>query len=152
MVYYILDAAAEKTLGVTDISPLQTIHFPEGTIGKVMSLRFEPTMTTAGATGAEFLSFRVTCQLRPDSLKTLPVQFYLADGQMSLNGALTATSGSDLAQLRKWNDGAAEVHVTDPTGLVRDMVFLPGVFNVREVNHDPLRRPEYVVSALLAEV
>jgi hypothetical protein len=79
--------------------------------------------------------------------------FYLSDHPTLFNG--TPGRGQpkkDLAQLRTWQNQAAEVTVTNPEGTARKMVFSPGELEVEAVGGEPSRRKEWYVSALLTEV
>ena len=138
--------------GVCDVSPTQTLTFPAGTTCKILEIRAKPTSTAATTTPPEINDFRVTWTLRADALKLLPMDVYLADNQVLLNGALGGRPKLDLAQLETWDSQAAEVTVKDPRGSSRDMVFLPGSMIVEEVRKEPTGRPEYRVKFMLVEV
>lgn len=136
-----------------DLSPNQTATFPNGTTGKILEIRVKPALTSVGTTSPELLHIRVTAQLRPSTLKVLPLSLHLADGQRLLNGTI-ATRGpvADLSQLETWDAQAAEVIVADDRSTTRNMVFLPGLMKVEEIHHEAYRRPEYIVGVVLAEV
>jgi len=139
--------------GVVDTSPDQTLTFPDGTTGQILELRATPAASAVTTTPSEIIQVRVTYQLRPEDLKLIPLQLYIADGQRLLNGArATRGASSDLTQILTWNDQAAEVTVTDIRGTGRDMVFLPGAIRVEEVAKKGRRRSEWLVQTTLAEV
>ena len=148
-----LSDAAGNADGVVDVSPTQTMNFPDDTTAKLLEVRAYPKLTSVGITSPELLSFRVTYQLRFDQLELIPVQIHIADGLMGLNGAIGACRPkADLAQLRTWDRDAAAVKVVDAEGTSHDCVFVPGAMKVQRIRHAPGQRPEYVVSCVLAEV
>lgn len=147
-----LTDASGNADGIVDASPTQTMTFPNATTGKILELQIAPKLTNVGTTAAELWNFRVTSQLRPDTLKILPLTLYLADKQRLLNGALRGRPVLDLAQLETWDAQAAEVAVVDARGTSRQMVFLPGRMKVEEMANEALHRPEYRVTTFLVEV
>ena len=131
----------------------EVVTFPDGTTGKVLELKFVPTSTSATTTAPEIESFRVTAQLRFDRLRLMPLQLYVSDGQRAYNGAWGGGKPkAALAQLRTWQGAAPEVTVVNPEGTSRKMVFLPGQFKIDEIRQEYGRRPEYLVTCVLAEV
>ena len=139
-------------------SPFQPVKFPEGVTGKLIELRFTPTMTSVGTTGPEILSFKVKAQLRPDPAKIHELTVYIADQLQLLNGATASTARGDLDQLRKWNEEPTELILHVPAALREDrkleheVVFLPGTLQEREVGLESGRHPEMALTFHLAEV
>ncbi|NIR13693.1 MAG: hypothetical protein GWN86_06985 [Desulfobacterales bacterium] len=131
---------------------ITTLTFPAGTTGKLLELKFKPVQTSVTTTTPEIERFTVTFALRPDPIKTYPVNIYLADGQQILNGATESGVKAKLAQLRSWNSGAPEVTMIDHEETSRDVVFLPETFQVNQIAHESGRRPEYIVSFIASEV
>ena len=148
-----LNDAAGNADGVVDTSPDQVMTFPAGSTGKILEVRGYPKLTSVGTTGAAMIYFRVTSQLRPDSLKLIPLDLHLGDRVPSLNGSRrNGRPKLDLAQLETWDEQAAEVTVVDPRGTSRTMVFLPGMLKITELSNEAGHRPEYRVQTMLAEV
>jgi len=147
-----LDTIANKD------TPFAVVKFPEGTTGKLIELRFTPSMTAVGTTAPEILSFRVKAQLRPDPAKIYEVTIYIADDMQLLNGAIASTARKDLAQVRDWNEAATELILHVPAALQKsrraehEVVFLPGTLQEREVGLEYGRHPEMALSFQLAEV
>ena len=147
-----------NTLDTIAESPFAPVKFPEGTIGKLIELRFTPSMTAVGTTAPEILSFRVKAQLRPDPAKIYEVTIYIADDMQLLNGAIASTARKDLAQVRDWNEAATELILHVPAALQKsrraehEVVFLPGTLQEREVGLEYGRHPEMALSFQLAEV
>jgi len=134
------------------ISPFQTIQFPPGTSGNLLEIRARPAMTSAGTTPPEIISVRVKSQLHPDPTKIFPVEVYLADNQIILNGTEGGRVRGDLSQLETWNGGAADLTLATPDKTSRQVIFLPGSMQQRESHKEHGRHAEYHVSFLLAEV
>ena len=131
----------------------QTLTFQVGVTGKKIELKFIPTVATTSAS-PEILDFTVKAQLRPATLKSLPLALYLANGQLLLNGSRQWKTKDDLTQLRAWNAQADAVKVTVPTYGGNEsytMVFLPGTYRETEMGKRPHFHPEYLIEALLAE-
>lgn len=151
---YRVNGGAWTNLGtLNDCGGSQTLNFTDGTTGKTLELRFT-LVDTAGPASVSptLLRFRVTLQLRPTRVRTLPIELYLADQMQLLNGSIGGSLSADLSQLNTWSDQAAEVIVKDSEGTEIDMVVLPGSYSRREVAHEWGRRPEYVVSMVFVEV
>lgn len=140
------------TADAVNISPFQTVELPAGTSGKVFELQAVPGVTDVGTTAPEILSVRVKGYLQPDPQKVLPMQLYLADNQMLLNGVVDSTMQGDLDQLNTWNEQSGDLILHTPDGRTRNVVFLPGTMETREHYKQLGSRPEYTVSFLLAEV
>lgn len=145
---YVTSSSGTSTLTT---SP-QTLTFASEKTGKVIEWKFLPDRGSTISTSPELHDFTVTCQLRPDAIKVIPMQTYLADHQMMLNGARESRVKLKLTQLKTWNDGANEVTVVAPDKTSYTMVFLPGSLRIRETAKMPKRRAEYLVSFLLASV
>ena len=95
---------------------------------------------------------RVKSQLHPDPTKIFPVEVYLADNQIILNGTEGGRVRGDLSQLETWNGGAADLTLATPDKSSRQVIFLPGSMQQRESYKEHGRHAEYHVSFLLAEV
>ena len=134
------------------VSPFQTIKFPPGTSGNLLEIRARPAMTSVGTTPPEIVSVRVKSQLHPDPTKIFPVEVYLADNQIILNGTEGGRVRGDLNQLETWNGGAADLTLATPDKSSRQVIFLPGSMQQRESYKEHGRHAEYHVSFLLAEV
>ena len=134
------------------VSPFQTIKFPPGTSGNLLEIRARPAMTSAGTTPPEIISVRVKSQLHPNPTKIFPVEVYLADNQIILNGTEGGRVRGDLSQLETWNGGAADLTLATPDKTSRQVIFLPGSMQQRESHKEHGRHAEYHVSFLLAEV
>jgi hypothetical protein len=134
------------------VSPFQTVAFPPGTSGNLLEIRARPAMTSVGTTPPEIVSIRVKSQLHPDPTKIFPVEVYLADNQIILNGTEGGRVRGDLNQLETWNGGAADLTLATPDKTSRQVIFLPGSMQQRESYKEHGRHAEYHVSFLLAEV
>ena len=145
-------------LDTINLSPFSTVKFPEGTIGKLIELRFTPSLSAVGTTGPELLSFRMKAQLRPDPAKIYELTVYVADNMQLLNGATASRARSDLSQIRDWNEEATELILHVPAALKRDrrieheVVFLPGTLQERELGIEVGHHPEMALTFQLAEV
>ena len=140
------------SLDTVNISPFQTIKFPPGTSGNLLEIRARPAMTSVGTTPPEIVSVRVKSQLHPDPTRIYPIDIYLADNQVLLNGAEGGRVRGDLSQLETWNGGAADLTLATPDKKSRQVIFLPGSMQQRESYKEHGRHSEYHVSFLLAEV
>jgi hypothetical protein len=140
------------SLDTVNISPFQTIKFPPGTSGNLLEIRARPAMTSVGTTPPEIVSVRVKSQLHPDPTRIYPIDIYLADNQVLLNGAEGGRVRGDLTQLETWNGGASDLTLTTPDKKKRQVIFLPGSMQQRESYKEHGRHSEYHVSFLLAEV
>ena len=160
VLYRLDNNTAWTSLGILDgifsVAAFQTMSFSPGTTGKVLELQFlfSRTGSVSSANSLGVLSFKLTAQLRPAAVKTIPLTVYLADQQLLLNGATGGSPKGDLAQLRAWNTQAAAVILRTPGeyGGARNCVFLPSTLVEKEVAHEAGRRPELEVSFTLAEV
>jgi len=146
------------SLDTVNDSPFAPVKFPEGTIGKLIELRFTPSLSAVGTTGPELLSFRMKAQLRPDPAKIYELTVYVADNMQLLNGATASRARSDLSQIRDWNEEATELILHVPAALKRDrrveheVVFLPGTLQERELGIEVGHHPEMALTFQLAEV
>lgn len=157
-VYYRLDNATAWTLlgTLNTATAYQTLTFADGVTGKVIELRLVFSRTGAVSQNSDIavLSFKLTAQLRPASVKTIPINVYLADQQTRLNGTIRSSVKGDLAQLRTWNGQPAEVIMKTPAafGSARNCVFVPGSLVEKETGHEYGRRSELECSFTLVEV
>ena len=139
-------------------SPFDVVKFPEGTTGKLIELRFSPSLSAVSTTGPEVLSFKVKAQLRPDPAKIYDLTIYIADQVQLLNGAISSTARTDLKQMRIWNEEPTELILHIPAASQSDrkaeheVIFLPGTLQEKEVGLEPGRHPEMALTFQLAEV
>ena len=135
-------------------SPLHTLKFPGGTVGKLLELRIKPSMTSVGTTPPDVLSFRVKAQLRPDPAKIYEVTAHIAEQLTLLNGARGGKPKDDLAQLRIWNEAPAELilHTADNRRVSKEVVMLPGTLREQDVASRRGFKKEIAVTFQLAEV
>lgn len=153
VVEYRLDKGSWTNLGTLNgTGSTQTLTFTDATTGKILELRFTFNQTSVTTTAPELSKFRIISQLRPERVSQLLLRLYLADNMELLNGAIEGRAKGYLSQLRTWAGQAAEVIVVDSEGTSRDMVFLPGTLEVREIAHELGRRSEWIIVARLAEV
>lgn len=146
---YITGSQATSTL----TQDVQTLTFAAGITGKTIELRTLLTRKTSDdGTSPEVDDFTLTCQLRTESLKLLPLHFYLANGMKLRDGRIENQAKTKRDQLRTWNAQAAEVVVADTEGGTRNCVFLPGQLREQELRDGFSQFPEYDVSVVLAEV
>ncbi|MBM3946485.1 MAG: hypothetical protein FJ315_03675 [SAR202 cluster bacterium] len=166
-VYYRLDAiggarATNSVTGWTSLGSLtqdqQTLTFGAEVTGRRLELAFVFIQGTTLTTAPELHKFTLRCQVRPTSLKVLPLSLDFLDGQAQYNGIPDYRTQESLTQLRAWAESTAEVtvRVKDSTN-VRGMrsfhvVFLPGSFKEEVMWHEWGRPAELRVSALVAEV
>ena len=149
---YVTGSASTSTLTT---SP-QTLTFSPNVTGRIWEFRFLFERGSTATTSPELTNFTAKFQLRPDSVRLLLIQAYLADNQSLLNGARESRSNAVLAQLKSWNDGVNEVAVVfddqpgDTTSYTA--VFLPGSLRIDSLQRRPKARREYVVNFVLAEV
>ena len=140
----------------TLISDNQTIAFASTVTFKKIELRFTFDRRSSGnETTPELHDFTMTSQLRPDTVKLLPVSVYIANGQRRLNGGWENQAKANRDQLRTWNAQAAEVQYKENeqgTTNTRTCVFLPGTMVEQEVSSGIGRFPELRVDFTLAEV
>lgn len=134
----------------------QTLQFASAITGKEIEIEFRFTRGSTTTSTPQLVSFTLKSRLRPAAIRSIPYRFYLADGQRGLNGARYSTLRNDLSQLRTWSDQASEVVVkikdaTSGSEVSRDMVFMPGTHQEQTIHAHNRRRPEYIVSGLLAE-
>ncbi len=149
--------AAGNADGVVDVSPSQKMTFPAGTTGKEIDFQFAPAQTGTNTSPPTISEFRMVATLRPDQLQLVPISFYMADRQRLRNGTYDANLKAALAQLRTWDSQAAEVVVTYDEGdgsgtITKQMVFLPGELQIKRVRAAPGKRPEWLITTVLAEV
>ena len=149
--------AAGNADGVVDVSPSQTMKFPNGTTGKEIDFKFVPAVTGTQDLPPVISEFRLVTSLRPDQLDLVPITFYLADKLRLKNGTYDTNLKAAMAQLRTWDAQAAEVLVKYDEGdgsgeTTKNMVFLPGKMKFQRVRAAPWKRPEWVVTSVLAEV
>ncbi|KKN67774.1 hypothetical protein LCGC14_0458070 [marine sediment metagenome] len=130
----------------------ETLTFPDGTTCRTLHYEMVPDSTASTSTAPEITKIRTTFQLRPDRLQLLPLTVLLSDQQRLLNGAIGGKPAAALAQLRTWDGQAAPVTVVDLEGTSRDYVFLPGNLRIIPGTQSFLRRREFLVSMVLAEV
>ena len=147
---YITGVQATSTLNYSD--GVQTLTFGDEVVAKKLELQFLFFQGTTTTTSPILKDFTVRAALRPTAILSYPIQAYLADNQMLLNGARGGKPKVDLAQLKAWNTGAAEVTLTLPDASTQDVVFLPGMMTVQELAVVHLRRTEYLVTFLLGAV
>jgi len=149
---YITGAQSTSTL----VTSPQTIAFASNITGRIWEMRYLFQKGTNNTNSPELTNFTAKFQLRPDSVRLLLIQAYLADNQSLLNGARESRSNAVLAQLKSWNDGVNEVAVVfddqpgDTTSYTA--VFLPGSLRIDSLQRRPKARREYVVNFVLAEV
>ena len=152
-IQYRIDGGSWTNMGTFSTSPTETHNFAPGKTGKILELKIKPSQSGIATTSPEVVSARITAQLRPDPLYSLPMTAYLADNTTLLNGTRGGRPKSDIIQLRAWNEGAAEVILRTPDGIQpRYAVFLPGTLEEREVRFTSSVRPEKVVSFTLGDV
>lgn len=145
--------ASFVTVAAVNVSPFQTIEFPDGLNGKMLELQAVPAMTTVGTTPPEIVSIRLTAYLHPDPSKVFPITFYLADNQYLLNGTEESKTKGNLDQLNTWNETAADLTLFTPDKADgKQVIFLPGTLVITELTKEIGRRAEYKVSFLLAAV
>ena len=144
-------AAAGAGDGLVDTSPNQTMKFPQGTTARKMEIRGFPVLAAVSTTGPAITSVKVSSQIRTEALRVLPLTLHLADRQIRLNGARRGRPNLDRAQLKTWDEQAAEVTVVDATGESKDYVFLPGHFRQVQTAFEMNRRPEWAITVMLAE-
>jgi hypothetical protein len=149
---YITGAQSTSTL----VTSPQTIAFASNITGRIWEMRYLFQKGTNNTNSPELTNFTAKFQLRPDSVRLLLIQAYLADNQSLLNGARESRSNAVLAQLKSWNDGVNEVAVVfdDQPGTTTSYtaVFLPGSLRIDSLQRRPKARREYVVNFVLAEV
>lgn len=138
-------------------STTHTLTFPSGTTGKILEFKFKPSKASINTTNPKLERFTVTSTLRPDPIKLMPLNIYLAENQLLYNGTTESKVKAKLSQLRTWDSQAAEVIVRydeeEGSGEVnKEMVFLPGNFSVQHLSHENGRQSELIVSVLLVEV
>ena len=154
--------AGNGTAGWTSLGTLtsdqQTLPFAAEVTGRQIELLFLPIQGTVQTTAPELLRFTLRSQLRPASVKLIPLVFSFADGQMQSNGVRDYRVTESLVQLRTWSTQTAEVtlRVKNSADLtaerVFNVVFLPGMVKEEVINHEWGRFPEVRVTALVAEV
>ena len=135
-------------------SPLHTLKFPGGTVGKLLELRIKPVMSSVGTTPPDVLSFRVKAQLRPDPAKIYEVTTHIAEQMTLLNGARGGRPKDDLAQLRTWNEAPEELilYTTDNRRVSKEVIMLPGTLREQEIYSRRGFKRELAVTFQLAEV
>lgn len=134
-----------------------TLTFPSGTTGKLLELKLKPVQTSVTTTTPQIDKITAESTIRPNPIETMPLNIYLADNLQKLNGGRKSSLKGDLNQLRAWNDQAAEVIVSydEGTGVgveTKDMVFVSGSLQVKNMSHEPGRRAELLVQVQLLEV
>ncbi|MDP2652573.1 MAG: hypothetical protein Q8Q08_00920, partial [Candidatus Omnitrophota bacterium] len=137
----------------TLISDNQEIAFSAGVTFYKIELRFTfDRKTTGDNTTPELHDFTLTCQLRADSIKLLPLSLYVANGIMLNNGMVENRAKTKRDQLRTWNSQGGEIVLTDTEGGTRNCLFLPGRMRETELSNGYHAFPEYRVDVLLGEV
>jgi hypothetical protein len=153
-VLYRLDRKAEEGGTYTSLGALNsendTLTFPAGVTGKLIQLIFQ--WTSDASAPEELVEWTLTYYLRPGQKETFPLVLHLSDQQRLRNGAKGGLPKDELAQLRTWTGQADRVALVDTEGNSQNCMFIPGSLRVKEVTKEPGRRPEYAVSALLAEI
>ena len=135
-----------------------TLTFAREITGRLVELLFIFYQGTTTTTTPELHKFTLVAQIRPSSLKTIPLSLTFTDGQMMVNGTEDGRVAASLVQLRTWSEGAAEVVVTLPNTAdltatrTFSCVFLPGYHREETVIQEGGRFPEVVTFDLLAEV
>lgn len=154
--------AGSGTAGWTLLGTLtqdqQTLTFGVEVTGRLLELLFLPIQGTTTTTTPELHKFSLRCQLRPATLKTIPLVLDIIPNTILRNGLPDRETQAALVQLRTWAEGAAEVVVrvpntADPTAARSfSCVFLKGFYEEEIIGEEWLRAAEVRVRALLAEV
>jgi hypothetical protein len=149
---YVTGSASTSTLTT---SP-QTLTFSSNVTGRIWEFRTLWERGSTATTSPELTSITGKFQLRPDAVRLLLIQAYLADNQTILNGSRESKSRALLAQLKSWNDGVNEISVVfddqPATTTSYTAMFLPGSLQIANLQKRPKARREYIVSFILAEV
>lgn len=147
-----LTDASGNADGVVATSPSETMTFPASTRAKVLELKLVPSASAVGTTIAELVRFRVEFQIAPSLTRSSVIETYHADGQRLLLGVGGNPKG-DRTQMETWMTANQELAWDDGvSGATRQVEIVPGTLRVDVVSTEAYRRPEYVISCMLATV
>lgn len=76
-------------------SPIETLYFPENTVGKIMYLKF----TLSSPSDTSMVSYEVSGVLRPPARKVIDCTLYLSDKYRGNNGQIISDTALDKANI-----------------------------------------------------
>lgn len=129
----------------------QTLEFAAGITGKKIELAIFLRRGTTTTTTPQILDFTIKSQVRLTTVRSLPLQLYLADGQRLRSGGREYNVPAALTNLRAWRNGAAEVKCIMPNDVTYTGVFVPGAYAEIPVFEQKTRTPEYLIKCLIVE-